>query len=168
MRLEEYQQAIELAAARRFQRGTDFHRVMAVIVNHGNFVDYALDVEATANAGKFGKAFADQVAGHVEIERDRGCGCGVAHIVDARRMRQVEKAEIFALVGKAEFAGEPLQLDVADDEVGLARSAVSDDRALDLGDNGLNVRFIQAKDRGAVKRNPVDELKKRVLDIVER
>jgi hypothetical protein len=35
---------------------------MAVVVDHGDVVDDALDVEAAADAGKFGEAFADEVA----------------------------------------------------------------------------------------------------------
>ncbi len=36
MRLKEHQQAVVAAAARRFERGANFHRVMAVIVDQGN------------------------------------------------------------------------------------------------------------------------------------
>ena len=52
MRLEEHQQAIELAAARGFQRGANFDRMMAVIVDQGDAVDDAFDVKAAADAGE--------------------------------------------------------------------------------------------------------------------
>src|SRR5713101_785421 len=50
VRLEEQQQAIELANARGFERGADFGGVMAVIVDHGNVVDRAFNVEAPADS----------------------------------------------------------------------------------------------------------------------
>src|SRR6266436_5967954 len=43
--LKENEQAMELAAARSFERRTNLRRVMAVVVNHGDVVDHALDVE---------------------------------------------------------------------------------------------------------------------------
>src|SRR6267142_722440 len=98
VRLEEHQKAIELADARGFQGGPDLRGVVAVVVNHGNVVDGASNVEASTNAGKFAQAFANQFGGNVEIERDRGGGGGVAHIVDARRMEELENAEIVTLV----------------------------------------------------------------------
>src|SRR3984885_12469523 len=127
MRLKKNQRAIELRGARRLQRRFDLHRMMAVVVNHRDAVDDALHVKATANTGKFRHAFANQVARNVEVERDRGSGGYVAHVMDARRMRKLEDAEVVAFVGKAEFASETFELDVTDNEVGLGRRAVGDD-----------------------------------------
>src|SRR6267142_122269 len=59
MRLKEHEQAIELAAAGRFERGADFHRVVAVVIDDGDVVHVALDVEPAAHPGKFGETFAD-------------------------------------------------------------------------------------------------------------
>src|SRR5882672_9943912 len=59
VRLEKHQEAIEFADARGLQGGPDLGRVMAVVVDHGNVVDGALNVEAPTNAGKFGQAFAN-------------------------------------------------------------------------------------------------------------
>src|SRR5713226_6976231 len=60
MRLEEHQQAIELAAAGRFKRGANLSRVMTIIIDHGDVIDYALDVKAAPHTRKLHKAFADQ------------------------------------------------------------------------------------------------------------
>src|SRR6266481_479983 len=87
MGLKEHQQSIELAAAGGFERGTNLGGVMAVIVDHGDVIDYALDVEAAAHSGKLDEAFADQVGRNVQIQSNgRGC-CRVADVVHARRMR---------------------------------------------------------------------------------
>src|SRR5882762_7729947 len=59
VRLEEHQQAIELADSCGFQSGPDFGRVMAVVVDHRNVVDRALNVEAPTNAGKLAETFAN-------------------------------------------------------------------------------------------------------------
>ena len=83
-------------------------------------------------------------------------------------MRQLEHAQIFALVGKAELAAQPLQLDVADHQVGLARRAIGDDRPLHVGNNGLHVRLIQAENRRAIKRHAIHELQKRALNVFQR
>ncbi len=65
MRLEEHEQAIELAASRGFERGANFGGMVAVIVNDGDVVNDALDVEAAANAGEFRQAFADQIGWNI-------------------------------------------------------------------------------------------------------
>jgi hypothetical protein len=83
-------------------------------------------------------------------------------------MHQVKHAEIFAFEGQAEIAAEAFEADVADDEVGLAGSAVSDDGAFHVGKNGLHVRFVEAENRGAVKGDAVDELDEGALDVGER
>src|SRR6267143_6266955 len=99
MRLKEHEQAIELAAAGRFERSANFGRVMTVVIDHGDVIDYTFDVKAAAYAGKFDEAFADQVSRNVQVQRDCGCRRRVADIVHARWMRQPEKTEIFAPVG---------------------------------------------------------------------
>src|SRR5882724_7746413 len=59
MRLKENEKTVEFAAARGVERGANFRGVMAVIVNDGDVGDDTFDVEAAADAGKFGKAFAN-------------------------------------------------------------------------------------------------------------
>src|SRR2546426_5261644 len=56
MGLKEHEQAIELAASCRFERGANLDRMMAVIIDHGDVVDHALDVKTAAYAGKFNEA----------------------------------------------------------------------------------------------------------------
>ncbi len=87
MRLKEHQQAIELAAAGRFERGANLGRVMAVIINHGDLIYYALDVKAATHAGELNEAFTDQISRHAQVERDCRGSRRVADIVYARRMR---------------------------------------------------------------------------------
>src|SRR6266850_5168504 len=90
MRLKEYEEAIELAASGSFECGADLDRVMTVVIDYGDVVNYTLDVKAAAHAGKFDEAFADQVSRNAYVQRDRRGGRCVADIVHARRMRQPE------------------------------------------------------------------------------
>src|SRR5690242_6024037 len=168
MRLEEDQEAFELAAASGFEGGTDFSGMMAVVVDDGDVVDRALDVETAADAGEAGEAFADQVGRDVQVESYGGRGGGVADVVHSRRMRQAEDAQIIALVSQTEFAAHALQLDVADDQVGLGGSAIGNDGALDVGDDGLDVGFVQAKDGCAVEGDAVHKLGESILNVYER
>src|SRR6266513_3605208 len=87
MGLKKHEQAIELAAAGRFERGADLDRVMTVVIDHGNVVNYTLDVKTAAHASKFDEAFADQVSRNAQVQRDCCGRRGVADIVHARRMR---------------------------------------------------------------------------------
>src|SRR5712671_5052396 len=141
---------------------------MAVVVDHSNVVHGAFDVEAPTNTRKFAQAFANQFGGNVEIERDCGGGGGVAYIVDARRMEELENAEVIAFVGQAKFAAQSFELDVADDEIGLAGRAVSDDGALYAGNDGLHVGLVEAENRRAIKGHAIDELHEGVLNVFER
>src|SRR5690348_2194891 len=167
VRLEEDQEAFELAAARGFEGGPDFGGMMAVVVDDRDVVDRTLDIEAPAHTGKSGKTFADEVGRHVEVERDGSRGGGVADVVHSRRMRQAEDAQVIALIGQAEFAAHALKLDIADDQVGLRGRAISNDRALDAGNDRLDVGFVQTKDGGAVKRDAIDELGEGILNVFQ-
>src|SRR5690349_5816436 len=167
MRLEEHEQAIELAAAGGAKRGANFRRMMAVIVNNGDVVHHSFDVEAAADAGKFCQAFANQVGSDVEVKGHGSCGGGVAYVVHSGRMREVEEAKIVAFVGEAEFALQTFELHVTDGQIGLAGGSVSDDGSLDAGDDGLDVGLVNAKNGGTIKWNAIDELNEGVLNIFE-
>src|SRR5947209_2570771 len=141
---------------------------MAIIIDDGDVVDGAFDIETATNAPEVGEALANEFGGDVEIKGHSGSGGGVANVVNARRMRQAENTEVFRFVGEAKFAGEGIQFYIADEEVGLAGSAVGEDGAFDVGNDGLHVGFIEAEDGGTVKRNAIDELGEGVLDVFER
>ncbi len=80
----------------------------------------------------------------------------------------MEDAEVFAFEGEAEIAAKPFELHVADDQVGLAGSAVGNDGALYVWENGLHVRFVEAENRGAVEGHAVHELDEGALNVRER
>ena len=86
----------------------------------------------------------------------------------AGRVRELEGAEIFALIGQPELAAQTFELHIANDQVGLARCSVGNDRALHVGDDGLDVGFINAKDRCTVKRHAIHELDESALNVFER
>src|SRR5882762_2425677 len=73
-------------------------------------------------------------------------------------MNQTEGAEVFTFVGEAKFAAETFHDHIADDEVGLRRGAISNDGALDTGNDGLDVWLIETEDCRAVKRHAIDKL----------
>src|SRR5205823_7478473 len=50
MGLKKHEQAIELAAAGRFEGGADLHRMMTVVIDHGDVVNYTLDVKTAARS----------------------------------------------------------------------------------------------------------------------
>src|SRR6267143_1769305 len=158
MRLKEHQQPIELAAAGRFESGANLSGVMTIVIDHGDVVDDALDVKAATHSGKFEEAFADQVRGNVQIQRDGRCLCCVADIVHAWRVREPEQAEIFALVSQPEFAAETFEFHVADHQIGLARRSISDDRPLHAGNDGLYVGLIDTQNRRTVKWHAIHKL----------
>src|SRR5262249_51158970 len=65
VRLEQHERAVESAILGGFQCCTNLGGMMAVIVNHGAFVNYALDVEAAAHSGKLRQTFADQIGRNI-------------------------------------------------------------------------------------------------------
>src|SRR5260370_9860167 len=132
-RLEKHQQAIELADARGFQRGADLGGVMAVVVDRRDVVDGSLDVEAAADSRESAEAFTDEFRWNVQIERDGGSRGGIANVVDARGMEELEDSEVVAFVAQAKFAADAFDLYIANDPVGLARRAVGYDRAIHIG-----------------------------------
>src|SRR5713101_1297044 len=168
MGLKEHEQAIELAAAGGFKRGANLDRVMAVVIDHSDVIDYALDVKAAAHAGKLNKAFADQVGRNIQVQRDCGRCRRVADIVHPRRMRQPEQAEIFAFVGQPERAAQTLELYSADHQIGLARRSIGNDGTLHAGNDRLHVGLIDTENRGTVKRHAIHKLDEGALNIFER
>src|SRR5882672_11830476 len=83
-------------------------------------------------------------------------------------MDEIEQAEVFPFISETKFAAEAFHRNIADDEIGLGRSAISNDGALDAGNDGLNVGLVEAEDGGAVKRNAIYELGEDRLNLFER
>ena len=80
----------------------------------------------------------------------------------------MEEAQVVAFIGEAELALQTIELHVTDDQVGLARSPISNDGALYAGNDGLDVRFVDAKNGGAIKRHAIHELDEGVLNVFKR
>src|SRR6266550_2345929 len=119
MRLEEHEDPVKIAAARRFECRANLGRMMSVIINQHNLIDNSLDFETPAHPGKLLEPGANQVRRNVQVERySRGCG-GVAHIVDSRRAIQMKFSKVVAAVSQPERAFESLELDFTNHEIGL-------------------------------------------------
>ena len=71
VRLEEHQQALVTAAARRFERGANFGGMMAVVVDQRDAVDDALDFKPPPTPRKFLEPRADQIRGNIQRQRRR-------------------------------------------------------------------------------------------------
>src|SRR5713226_962588 len=82
-------------------------------------------------------------------------------------MRQPEQTEVIGSVGQPGLAAQTLQLDIADDQIGLARRAVRNNGALHAGNDRLYVRFINTKDRRTVKWHAIHKLDEGALNIFE-
>src|SRR6516164_6048597 len=168
VRLKEHQQPVELTSPRGFERHPDLCRVMSVVIHHRNVVDAALDVESPPNACKLRQSFADQVARHVQIQRHSRRRSRIPDVVNSRWMRQVKHPKVLALVRQSEFALESQHLNIADQQVGLARRSVRDDGPFHIRNDGLHVRFVQAENYRPIKRHPVHKLHKSALNILKR
>jgi hypothetical protein len=83
-------------------------------------------------------------------------------------MRQLKHPEVVPSISETKLAAEAFELDIADDQVGLARDPVGNDRPLYAGNDGLHVRFVQAQDRCTIEWDPVYELYEAILDVFER
>src|SRR5580658_5715431 len=168
VRLEQHQQPLVAASSRGFERGANLGRMMAVIVDKSYAGERAFDFETAPDTRKLPQAGANQVRGNVEGKTDGSRGGRVSHVVNPRRRRQMEDAEVFAVIGQAKLAREAFEFDVADHEVGLARSAVGDDGPLHARQNRLHVGLIHTENHGAIEGHAVHELEKDVLDFLER
>src|SRR2546430_8263584 len=58
---------------------------------------------------------------------------------------------VVPFIGEAELALQTIELHVTDNQVGLARSPISNDGALYAGNDGLDVRFVE--DRKSTRLN---------------
>ena len=87
-----------MAAARRFQRRANLDRMMAIIIDQRDVVDDALDVEPPAHAGKLLEPGANQIRGHIQIQRHGRRRGGIAHIMDSRGAIQMKLAEVVAAI----------------------------------------------------------------------
>src|SRR5258708_17343695 len=127
---------------------------MAVVIDHGDVIHHTLDVKTAAHAGKLSEALANQVSGNFQVQRNGGCRCGVADIMHARRVRELEQAEIFALVSQAELAAQTLQLRVADHQISLARRSIRDDGTLYGGEKTLPPTQLETHQRCSAQSHP--------------
>src|SRR6266849_109752 len=168
MRLKKHQQAIELATAGCFERRANLDRVMTVIIDDGDAIDHALDVKTAAHSGKLDKALADQVSRNIQVQRDCRSRRRVADVVHPGRMCQPEQPKMFAFVSQPELALQAFQLHIANYEIGLTRSSISNDGTLHTGNDRLHVGLIDAEDRRTVEWHAIHKLNESVLNIFQR
>src|ERR1700688_5195027 len=168
MRLEQHQQAIKFANFGGFQCGANFYRVMAVVVDDGDVVGHAFYIEPAPNSGKFCQTIADQFDRHAQIQSHGRCCGGVAHVVNAWRVRQAKAAKRFAFKSELELADQSFQFYIADYQVGLAGRAVRNNGALDVRHDGLHVDFVKTQYGRAIKWHALHKLNESVLNVFQR
>src|SRR3981081_3980949 len=77
-------------------------------------------------------------------------------------------SKVVAPVRQAERTFNSQQVDITDYQIGLARSAIRDDWAMYVRNDGLHVGFVQAEHGGAIERHAVHELSEYLLDFRQR
>src|SRR5271157_862466 len=156
MGLEKHVDAAETAYAGSIEGRADFSGVVAVVVDDGDAALDAAHLKAAVDAVEGGKGIADGVGGDFELHGDGDGGHGVENVVTARNA-QVEAAQAGRAIAEAEVAGKRVEGQFGGFDIGLGGGSVGDGAAVDGGQNALHVGVVQADNRGAVKRHPVDE-----------
>jgi hypothetical protein len=131
-------------------------------------LNFPFHLESPRDPGERFQAVANQVRRDIEHQPDsrrRGC---VAHVVNSRRRRQLEHAEILVAEFQPELAGEPLELHIGNHKIGLTGRAIGEDRPVDARQDGLHVGLIEAQHDRTIERNTIDELQEGLLNFLER
>ena len=160
-------------SARGPQHRGDLDRVMAVIVDHGDAVPFAGPGEAPLDAAETRDRLADGIVGQPELMRHRDRGGGVERVVPSRH-RQHEVGDLVHGIGLAvaehhlEFRAAAHRHEIDQPRIGLRIFAIGDDAAiLDLADDGLHHRMVDAHHGKTVERHVLDEIAERLLHRLE-
>src|SRR3990172_7267659 len=148
------------------ERGPDLRRVMAVIVDDGDPVDLALDLEAALHAAETPERGTDYLDVDVELPRHGDRGETVIDIVYPGDGK-LEPAEVPAAVRDPEPRSKRSERNILRLIVGLGAHPVRQIPLLNKGDQRLDMLFVEAEYGDAVERDFVDEQKERVLDLVD-
>src|SRR5579859_237509 len=83
--LKEHQQTVVAAATRGLERGSNFHRMVTVVIDQSNAAHRAFNLKAPSYSREGLKTLANEIGRYVEIKGNRCCCGGVSDIVNARR-----------------------------------------------------------------------------------
>ena len=165
VRLEEDVDAGEAAVAGGAEGGEDLGGVVAVVVDDGDVVDDAFDLEAAVDATEGGEAGGDLVGRDAELDADGDGGGGVEDVVAAGDMElegAEEQAAIVDLEAGVAVGGFREELYA---EVGLGIGSVGVDLAAGAGEKRGEERVVEAGGGGAVEGQAVHELEEGVFDV---
>ena len=158
--------------ARGGQHRADFHRVVAIVVDHGHAIDLAHLGEAPLDPGELGEAGLDDTVGTAHLGRDAHRGERVLDVVAARH-RQLDPLD--PAVRSVAFADHRVEAvaagerdDILAPDVGLGGKAIGHHAAIaHLGDHRLDFGVIDAQHRAAIERHVFDEFDEGLLDRFE-
>ena len=165
------------AFARSGQHGADFHRVVAVIVDHCHATALDRDLadfgEAALHAAELGEAGLDAGIRAAHLHRNADGGERVLDIVAARHRQfdALDPAERAIPLAQrhVEAIAARNRRHVLAANVGLCGETVSHHAAVaHFGDHRLHFGVIDAEQRAAVERHVLDEFDEGVLHLVER
>src|SRR5205085_5580564 len=138
----------------------NLRRVVAVVVNDDYARGLALKLEAPVDACKLRERARDRLERQLQLDADGDCGERVVYVVQARHV-QTHLAYRLSHPAHLKDGAELLVVsNLARGDVGLRRESVGDAASDDFRDDGLHVRVVQTKNRSAVERNLVDEIRK--------
>ncbi|MCY1520553.1 hypothetical protein D9M68_553350 [compost metagenome] len=171
VRLVDHHQApFRPAAAHGLDHRRDFARVVAVVVDqhHAAAVDlqFAVHLEAPADALEAGQALDDGLVGNALVGGDDDGRQGVQHVVQARHVhRDIQRRALGAQHGEEGTHAFLADVDRAD--VGVLAETVGDHRARHLRQDLAHHRVVHAHHRQTVERQVVQELDEGLLQLVE-
>ena len=172
MRLDDSDHAALRAFACSRQHGLDFDRMVAIVIDDGDTVNFTDLGKAPLDAAKVIKALGDLLVGHAHFKADGHRSNRVLDIMAARhRQCDILDGSRFAITVahdhvKAVATGDRGDIDTLD--VGLSGKTISNDPPVaDAGQHRLHFGMVDAQDRGAVKGYILDKLDETVLDLVE-
>ncbi|MNZ54994.1 hypothetical protein D3C78_729110 [compost metagenome] len=171
MRLvDDHQATAWPTAAHGLDHRSHFGRVVAVVVDqhHAAAFDrqFAVHLEAAADALEAGQALDDGFVGDAFVGGDGDGGQGVEHVVVAGHVhRHLQRLAVATQHGEVGLHAHLADVDGAD--VGLVAEAIGHGRALDLWQDLAHYRVVQAHHGQAVERQVVQELDEGFLQLVE-
>ena len=148
------------------ERGMDLGRVVAVVIDDENPAGLSFYLEPTIDAGELLQPFPDHIKLEVQIETHRDGGQRVAHIVDSWDPES-KLAQDFLARHHDKLRSHPLQDDLPRGDVGLGPQPIGDKTLFHTREEGLDILLVEAQDRGPVKGDLIDELKKGLLNMCQ-
>jgi hypothetical protein len=147
------------------ERGFDFSRMMAVVVDQRDAPRLSHDRKAPSDAPERGEGLLGEIERHLELVGDGDDREAILHVVRSRHVHH-EFTERFAAPVCVKVRAKAVVPKGFRAVVGLGRHAVGHVPARNARQDVLHVRVIEAHHGKAIKRHPAGEFDERLLDLV--